>query len=142
MEKVLNGITFTDGANHEEREIIISGALECKEGNRNGKKVKFATLTCRGDYLIASGCIDNQELLEPATYYDLRFVKASGIALPVDPSLDGIYTIEFTGRAWLDTREPEDNEDAALVGLKRPVIFLKGHDVKFAKKGNLAKKKA
>lgn len=135
--KIINNITFVATEEREERDIIFSATLECKKSLKTNRGADFAVLSAKGKYLL--GQLDNEEDLDVEAYYDLRFVRSSGIVLPVNPELDGIYVIEFKGRAWIDTREDEE-EDGEPSLKRRPKVFLKGHDVKFTKKANLIKR--
>ena len=128
---IINGIKWGESPKaDEDREISFSATLEVKTA-KEGKGKKFTVLCAKGKYL-ANGVLDNEQELDENAYYDLKFTQASGIALPVDPKFNGIYEVHFTGRAWIDTREPEDPEAA-----KRPIVRLKAKDVSFTRKGKL-----
>lgn len=131
MEEKINGITFQMGGDtHEDREIKVSATLECLK-TKDGKR-QFMKLSAKGNYL--AGALDNEEELNHDAYYDIRITQSSGVTLPVDEKYNGIYAISFVGRAWIDTRDPDTDEENA-----RPRVYFKGHDFTFAKKANLIK---
>lgn len=137
MEKNINGISFVvDEVGAEERDVMISAVLEVVSA-KNGKN-NFTKLSAQGKYLREQ--LDNEEILDDEAYYDIRITKSSGVSLPVDPSLNGIYIVQFIGRAWIDTRADE-NEEPLLESEKRQKVYLKGHDFVFKKKANLINKK-
>lgn len=133
--EIINGIKWESASQPaEERELAFSATLECKASSK-GKGSKFACLSAKGKYL--KGVLDNEEILDEEAYYDLRFTQSSNAVIPADPAYDGIYNITLTGRAWIDTREPEDGDETDR---KRDRVYLKGHDITFTKKANLIKR--
>lgn len=131
--ELINGINWAvELEQPEDREISFSATLECKTA-KEGKGTKFAVLSAKGKYL-AGDILDNEDELEPDLYYDIKLTQACNAVIPADPKLDGIYDIRFVGRAWIDTREPEEGQT------KHPRVYLNGHDFKFTKKKNLIKK--
>lgn len=131
--EIINGIKWEVSSQPaEERDLAFSATLECKTSNKGSK---FAVLSAKGKYL--KGILDNEEILDEEAYYDLRFTQSSNAVIPANPSYDGIYNITLTGRAWIDTREPEDGEE---VDRKRERVYIKGRDITFTKKANLIKR--
>lgn len=131
--EIINGIKWEVSSQPaEERELAFSATLECKTSNKGSK---FAVLSAKGKYL--KGILDNEEILDEEAYYDLRFTQSSNAVIPANPSYDGIYNITLIGRAWIDTREPEDGEE---VDRKRERVYIKGRDITFTKKANLIKR--
>ncbi len=130
--EIINGIKWEVSSQPaEERELAFSATLECKTSDKGSK---FAVLSAKGKYL--KGILDNEEILDEEAYYDLRFTQSSNAVIPANPSYDGIYNITLTGRAWIDTREPEDEE----ADRKRERVYIKGRDITFTKKANLIKR--
>lgn len=131
--EIINGIKWEVSSQPaEERDLAFSATLECKTSNKGSK---FAVLSAKGKYL--KGILDNEEILDEEAYYDLRFTQSSNAVIPANPSYDGIYNITLVGRAWIDTREPEDGEE---VDRKRERVYIKGRDITFTKKANLIKR--
>ena len=131
--EIINGINWEASSQPaEERDLAFSATLECKTSNKGSK---FAVLSAKGKYL--KGILDNEEILDEEAYYDLRFTQSSNAVIPANPSYDGIYNITLVGRAWIDTREPEDGEE---VDRKRERVYIKGRDITFTKKANLIKR--
>lgn len=131
--EIINGIKWEVSSQPaEERELAFSATLECKTSSKGSK---FAVLSAKGKYL--KGILDNEEILDEEAYYDLRFTQSSNAVIPANPSYDGIYNITLTGRAWIDTREPEDGEE---ISRKRERVYIKGRDITFTKKANLIKR--
>ena len=131
--EIINGIKWEVASQTaEERELAFSATLECKTSDKGSK---FAVLSAKGKYL--KGILDNEEIHDEEAYYDLRFTQSSNAVIPANPAYDGIYNITLTGRAWIDTREPEDGEEA---NRKRERVYIKGRDITFTKKANLIKR--
>ena len=131
--EIINGIKWDVASQtSEERELAFSATLECKTSDKGSK---FAVLSAKGKYL--KGILDNEEILDEEAYYDLRFTQSSNAVIPANPAYDGIYNITLTGRAWIDTREPEDGEETDR---KRERVYIKGRDITFTKKANLIKR--
>lgn len=131
--EIINGIKWEVSSQPaEERELAFSATLECKTSSKGSK---FAVLSAKGKYL--KGILDNEEILDEEAYYDLRFTQSSNAVIPANPSYDGIYNITLVGRAWIDTREPEDGEETDR---KRERVYIKGRDITFTKKANLIKR--
>lgn len=131
--EIINGIKWeVSSQTSEERELAFSATLECKTSDKGSK---FAVLSAKGKYL--KGILDNDEILDEEAYYDLRFTQSSNAVIPANPAYDGIYNITLTGRAWIDTREPEDGDEASR---KRERVYIKGRDITFTKKANLIKR--
>lgn len=131
--EIINGIKWEVSSQPaEERDLAFSATLECKTSNKGSK---FAVLSAKGKYL--KGILDNEEILDEEAYYDLRFTQSSNAVIPANPSYDGIYNITLVGRAWIDTREPEDGEETDR---KRERVYIKGRDITFTKKANLIKR--
>lgn len=131
--EIINGIKWEVASQTaEERELAFSATLECKTSDKGSK---FAVLSAKGKYL--KGILDNEEILDEEAYYDLRFTQSSNAVIPANPAYDGIYNITLTGRAWIDTREPEDGDETSR---KRERVYIKGRDITFTKKANLIKR--
>lgn len=131
--EIINGIKWEVSSQPaEERQLAFSATLECKTSDKGSK---FAVLSAKGKYL--KGILDNEEILDEEAYYDLRFTQSSNAVIPANPAYDGIYNITLVGRAWIDTREPEDGEETDR---KRERVYIKGRDITFTKKANLIKR--